>query len=110
MNLAAIEFLGLKKPYKIELRSKSNKAMTAGYYAILTKNNKLHSHLIRIYMGNLSDDIRSLETLIIHELIHAWQQEKGFTDIHGPSFQYMAHLISIHFRIPNLYLPDTDKP
>lgn len=103
-------FLGLESPFRIELRSKQKKSMTAVYWAIYTDGGKgkLHSHLIRVYLGN--QDSRDLDTLIAHELIHAWQEENKHTDIHGKSFRKMARRMSKQFDLPNIYLKKVDTP
>lgn len=106
-----VDYLGLQKPYKIELKSKGNKVASALYMALYSNGGKdgLHSHWIRINLGNLSNpNERDLNTLIAHELIHAWQEEKGYTDIHGTSFQMKAAEISAEFKMPGVYNPETD--
>ncbi len=104
-----VQYLKLSKPFSIELKSKKNKKTTAHYWGMYTEKNKLHSHLIWVYLRNMGDNERKLETLIAHELIHAWQEENGYTDVHGTSFQMMAANILHEFKIPDIYLPDTDK-
>ena len=105
-----VEYLGLKSPYKIELVSKNNKKMTAGYWSLYKDGGKgeLHCHVIKVYLGN--KDYRDLETLIAHELIHAWQEENGYADIHGKSFKKMARKMSKKFDLPHIYIKDTDTP
>ena len=104
-----VTFLGLKKPYKVIISSRRKKTADADYLALYTNGGEgeLHSHQIRVFMGNNSQ--RSLETLIAHELLHAWQEENNLDDIHGKPFQAMADLITLHFGIENIYIPGTDK-
>ena len=102
-----IEILGIQKPYKIVLKPSLKNA--AEYYAMYRKE-KLVSHLIRINVGNLAHDTRDLNTLIVHEFIHAWQEEKELTEIHGEYFKQMAKILSKEFNLPNIYIKGTDKP
>lgn len=106
-----VDYLGLQKPYKIELKSKGNKSATAKYWALYSNKGKgdLHSHWIRVYLSNIATPReRDLNTIIAHELIHAWQEEKGYTDIHGTSFQMKAADITAIFNMPLVYNPETD--
>lgn len=109
-NLIAktIGFLQLQKPYKIILKP-SLKGNAAEYYAMFRKE-KLVSHLIRVSVNNLATDTRDLNTLIVHEFIHAWQEEKGLTEIHGYYFKKMAKILGREFNMPNIYIKGTDKP
>ena len=102
-----IEILELKKPYKIVLKPSLRYA--AEYYAMYRKE-KLVSHLIRINVGNLAHDTRDLNTLVVHEFIHAWQEEIGLTEIHGYYFKKMAKILAEEFMLPNIYIKGTDKP
>lgn len=102
-------FLELKKPYRVILQSSMRKN-AALYIAHYTQKKGLLRHIIKINMSNIPDDVRNLECLVVHELIHAWQEEKGHTDIHGKSFQKMAILLEEYTGIQKLYLPDTDSP
>lgn len=112
MNIHRIvKFLELTKPFKIQITSKPNDNATAKYWGLYENGGKgnLHSHRIMVYAGNQKvKGERSIETLIVHELIHAWQEEYGFEDIHGDSFQEMAARVSKKFDIPELYLPGID--
>lgn len=101
-----IGFLGIEKPYKIILKP-SLKGNAAEYYAMMRKQ-KLVSHVIRVSVDNLETDTRDLNTLIVHEFIHAWQQEKGLTEIHGKYFRRMAKILGHEFKMPNIYLKGID--
>jgi predicted SprT family Zn-dependent metalloprotease len=106
-----VDYLGLQKPYKIELKSRGNKSATAKYWALYSDKGAggLHSHWIRVYLRNIGiPGERDLNTIIAHELIHAWQEEKGYTDIHGTSFQMKAAEIAAEFKMPGVYNPETD--
>ncbi len=107
-----VEYLGLDIPFEIKMVSRKNKKASADYIALYKDGGKgkLHKHSIRVFLGNQKDpNERSIETLIVHELIHAWQEEMGYTDNHGESFRRMAKNIAVHFGIPDLYIPDLDK-
>lgn len=103
------KYLGLKKPFSITLKSGTKNKATAKYWGLYSEKGKLESHEIKIWVGNLENPLeRSLETLIAHELIHAWQEEKGFTDTHGESFKYAAERVSCEFDLERVYDPDLD--
>ncbi len=112
---AVSKYLGLTKPIdiNIRMRAKQFEEYTAGYYAVYTRE-KLKKHEIRVYLSNITDNPneRDFKTIICHELIHAWQEENGFTDIHGESFQRMARKMQKHFPdIPGkLYEKAVDTP
>ena len=108
-----VKYLGLTRPYKIEIKSRKHKSMDAGYIALYSDGGKgtLHSHLIRVYAGNIRrNNSRNLETIIAHELIHAWQEEMSIDEIHGPMFIKMAKSMDTIFDLPNIYMPDIDTP
>lgn len=108
MDLKPIkQFLRLKRPIKIILKDRANKKMRAGYWGLYAKG-KLDSHLIHIYLGKWGNGERSLQSLIAHELIHAWQEECGLTEIHGPQFARMAKEIEDLTGIKEIYLPEYD--
>jgi hypothetical protein len=101
-----IGFLNIQKPYKIVIKPKLKD--NRGEYFAMYRKGKLVSHLIRISLHNMQYELRSLDTLIVHEFIHAWQEEKGITDIHGPEFQTMAKFLGHHLKLESIYLKGTD--
>lgn len=104
------KYLRLKKPFSITLKSGTKNKATAKYWGLYSEKGKLESHEIKIWIGNLENPLeRDLETLIAHELIHAWQEEKGFTDTHGESFKTAAFVISAEFNLKRVYDPDIDE-
>ena len=105
-----VEYLGLKHTFEIQLRNTSKDIATAEYWCIRNEKGKIKKHVIRVYLLNIwgNPAERDLETIIAHELIHAWQDENGFGDIHGDSFQQIARSMSIRFSLPNIYDPERD--
>jgi hypothetical protein len=103
-----VGFLQLQKPYKITLKPRVYKGNTAVYWGVYRKG-VLVSHNIQISVVKLSSDIRGLETIIAHELIHAWQEENGITEIHCKQFIKKSRQIEKLFGIPNIYLKEYDK-
>ena len=108
-NLIAdtIRFLHLQKPYKIVIKPKLKGGNRAEYYGMYRKG-KLVSHLIRVSVSGLDEDIRDFNTLIVHEFIHAWQEEKGITEIHGLEFQDKAKELGRVLGMKNIYLKGID--
>lgn len=108
MNIQKIiTYLEIKNPVEIQIRSKKKKNMEAGYWGLYAEDGELKSHLIRIYGFQT---YRPTYTLIAHELIHAWQEENGINEIHGPEFKRMAYELSTECVIPTpgIYIPELD--
>ena len=86
------EFLELQKPVDLRIIQRFNKSADAYYEPIYSEKGKLKRHKITIYTV---DACRDFDTLLAHELVHAWQEEKGFTKrAHGKQFRRMAHKIA----------------
>ena len=108
-----VEWLGLEKPYTIKLNSKGKKSASAEYRASYNRGDILVSHQINIYLGNQDTDSRDIETLIAHELIHAYQEEHNIIEIHGDDFASIAEMLTFTlnaagFQIGQIYIPGTD--
>ena len=102
-----IKFLGLKKPINLRIITKRNRSADAEYepeYSDIT--GKLICHKITIYF---KDNCRDFETLLAHELIHAWQEEHKKTEIHGKFFRKYARKMEAAFNLREIYLPDVDE-
>jgi hypothetical protein len=109
-NLAYyIEFLGLKSPVELNLKTKSNKSMDAVYLPKFSNKGNLKAHKIVVFLGNLDvNSKRTLNELIAHELIHAWQQENNIQEFHGLNFVLQAIRLDEKFDLPNIYLAELD--
>jgi len=109
-NLAYyIQFLELQFPVELTFKTKSNKHDDAVYLPKFSNRGNLKAHKITLYLGN--QDIyarRTLDELIAHELIHAWQQENKIVEWHGPNFIMMAIAMKHTFDLPNIYLAELD--
>lgn len=101
-----IDYLGLELPVYVELRTISKKPFHAYYIPKYNKHEKVCAHIIKINLENIT---RGPDTLLAHELIHAWQEENNKRDTHGKSFKKMAAKIEKAFGIIGLYIPDTDQ-
>jgi Zn-dependent peptidase ImmA (M78 family) len=99
-----VEYLGLEKPYTIKLNSKGKKSASAEYRASYNRGGELVSHQITIYLGNQDTDSRDIETLIAHELIHAFQEEHNIIEIHGDDFIDVAGLLSMYLETAGIYV------
>ena len=109
----SVEYLGLEKPYTIKLNSKGKRSASAEYRASYNRGGELVSHQITIYLGNQDTDSRDIETLIAHELIHAFQEEHNIIEIHGDDFIDVAGLLSMYLEtagiyVGNIYIEGTD--
>lgn len=97
--------LNLKLPVKFVFEEKENDS--AGYYIPLySKKGLLRKHKIFI---NMLDCGRSFESLIAHEMIHAWQEENRKKDCHGKSFIKMSQHIQNVLKIEGIFDPECDK-
>ena len=102
-----IKFLGLKKPVNLRIITKKNRWADAEYEGDYSdKTGKLIGHNITVYF---KDNSRDFETLVAHELIHAWQEENKKSETHGPAFIKYARKMEKHFNLREIYLPDVDE-
>lgn len=108
-------YMALLRKFEIILKDKVKKTYTAKYEALYNDRGELVKHLITVYVGNLfkNPGERNIETLIAHELVHAWQEETGAEDTHGDSFVQMAgqlqdYLLAAGHNIGPIYDPETD--
>lgn len=102
-----IGFLQIEKPYKIVIKPKL-KGNRGEYYGMYRKG-RLVSHLIRVSLHDMQYELRTLDTLIVHEFIHAWQEEKGISEIHGAEFRKMARSLGNVLNLENIYIRGVDK-
>ena len=102
-----ITFLGLTKPVVVRVKTRKNKKdYDALYQARYSdKTAKLLEHCITIYTQNAS---RDFDTLLAHELIHAWQEEHGKHEIHGKHFKKYAKKMTEYFGLQEVYIKDVD--
>lgn len=101
-----IKFLKLKKPVNLRIITRKNKFADAEYLPTYHDSGRLKEHRIWIY---LKDNSREFETLLAHELIHAWQEEHKKKEIHGKFFVKYAKKMEKHFNLKEIYLPDVDE-
>ena len=104
---AYIKYLGLKKPVNLRIITRKNRFADAEYEPEYSdKTGKLKEHNITIYFKN---NCRDFDTLVAHELIHAWQEENKKAEIHGPHFRRLAAKMEKEFGLKSIYLPDVDS-
>ena len=101
-----IDYLGLKKPVTIRILPRKNSECDAEYEPEYTERGKLSEHIITVYTKNAT---RDFETLIAHELIHAWQEENKKTEIHGKYFKALAKDMGEYFGLQEIYIKGVDK-
>ena len=77
-----IKFLGLKKPVNLRIITRKNRWADAEYEPEYSdKTGKLKEHKITIFFKN---NTRDFDTLVAHELIHAWQEENKKSETRKP--------------------------
>ena len=102
-----IKFLQLKKPVNLRIITRKNKWADADYEPEYSdKTGKLKEHLITIYYR---DNTRDFETLVAHELTHAWQEENKVRETHGPAFIKYAKKMEKAFGLHEVYINGIDK-
>lgn len=102
-----IKFLGLVKPVTVRVKTgRTKKDYDALYQARYSdKTGKLLGHCITIYT---QDSSRDFDTLLAHELIHAWQEEHSKNEIHGKHFKKYAKKMTEHFGLQEIYIEGVD--
>jgi hypothetical protein len=100
-----IDYLKLKKPVTIRIVPRKNPECDAEYEPEYSERGKLCEHFITVYTNNPT---RDFETLIAHELIHAWQEEHKKTETHGPAFIKYANKIQRDFGLRDVYIAGID--
>lgn len=101
-----IKFLGLKKPINLRIITKRNRECDAEYEPDYSDiSGKLIRHNITVYF---KDNSRDFETLLAHELIHAWQEENKKYETHGPAFIKYARKMEKAFNLTEIYIPEVD--
>lgn len=98
-------FLRLQKPVIFRVTD-SMESGNLGEYVALWHGDTLVGHSVYIVRRSI---YRPADSLIAHELIHAWQQEMELEEMHGPHFQEMAARIQHRFGIHNIYMKGTDE-
>ncbi len=102
-----IEYLGIRLPVEVSVRTRRRADCDAFYIGVYSdKTGLLKSHKIVVYTV---DAHRDFDTLLAHELIHAWQEEHKKAEIHGRHFQRLAQAMGEHFGLQNIYMPDVDE-
>ena len=99
------QYLELKNPIEVQIRTKTKRDRDADYRAVYDEAGELKLHIIRLY-GFIQN--RGLESVIAHELIHAWQEENYIEEIHGKDFVKMAKQMEKHFHLTQVYIPELD--
>ena len=101
-----IQYLKLKRPVQLTVINHASKSCDAEYETEYYDNGKIARHLITIYNNPYS---RDFNTLVAHELIHAWQAENNKDEIHGPYFVRLARKMETKFNLREVYLPGIDE-
>lgn len=102
-----IKYLKLKRPINLRIITRKNRFADAEYEPEYSdKTGKLIGHNITVY---LRDNSREFDTLLAHELIHAWQEENKKQEIHGPYFIKYARKMEKHFNLREIYIPGVDE-
>lgn len=103
---ALIKYLELELPVKFKVIKNELSDIDAEYQAKFDRWGNPMGHLITVWELDCS---RPLESLIAHELIHAWEFEHGIVEgLHSPEFKQMAEAIESDFGIEEIYLPGID--
>ena len=101
-----ISALDIKLPVTFTISTRENKNTDGYYMPVRDDEEELTGHRIRVYMN--SDTSRSIEAIIAHELIHAWQEENSDNAVHGKRFAYRARKLETKFNLTSVYIPRVD--
>jgi len=104
------ETLELSKPVELRLRFQNNQETDAEYNPKFNKWDSIKRHIITVYISQEFELQRDIKTLIAHEMIHAWQAENEWGEIHGERFKYWADVLERQFGIMlyKVYDPEID--
>lgn len=105
------ETLQLSKPIDLRLRFQSNEETDAEYNPRFDKRGNIKRHVITLYVSREFEFERDFQTLLAHELIHAWQAENNIEDIHGQLFQEWACRLEKEYgpiMLNRIYDPELD--
>ena len=104
--------LDLLCPVELRFKFIDNEETDAEYIPKFNKRGDIKRHIITFYVCPQWQFERSFQTLIAHELIHAWQAENNCGEIHGEKFQYWARILEQDFGImlDRVYDPELDTP
>jgi predicted SprT family Zn-dependent metalloprotease len=100
--------LQLQCAVDITFTTRKNKKANAHYLPRYSNKGKLTGHKVKVFLGDAVD--RPLDSIVAHELIHAWQEEKGIDAIHGKKFASMAKIIARKFALREVYIKRIDTP
>jgi hypothetical protein len=101
-----IQTLKIKLPVTFTISTRENNKVDGYYLSVRDDECELIGHRIRIYMNEDTD--RTLEAIIAHELIHAWQEENSDDGVHGRRFAYRARKLEAKYNLEHIYIPRTD--
>ena len=107
MNIitTCVQVLKITRPFNITIKSAENKKVDAWYIPIYSPKKHNLTHEIVIYFGN---NTRPIESCIAHEFVHAWQEENGITEYHGPKFKYQAQKLEYITGLSGIFRAETD--
>ena len=100
--------LGVRKPLRVIVRETRNDNC-ALYW------NEGKRHTIELFLDTIRGDDRNFETILAHEIVHAWQTEnKPRSKDHGRIFQNKAWelecaLKTLGYNVSKLYIKGIDK-
>lgn len=103
--------LKIEKMVDVTISTKENKKFDAEYSPVYRemKNGgiELRKHRIKVFIGD--ELTRPIDSLIAHELIHAWQEERDLSEIHGKYFRRKAKQLESLFGMEDIYIPELDS-
>lgn len=108
---AVYNSLGLYKPLELRFRFQDNEETDAEYNPRFNKHGNIKRHVITLYVSREFEFERDFQTLLAHELIHAWQAENDIEDIHGELFQEWAGKLEKEYgpiMLKRIYDPELD--
>lgn len=107
-----IEFLNIKQPVRIILHTDAGKETVAAWCYFTRRGNKINYHKIDIYLPNIVSSEYCLNSVIVHELIHASQHEENqnLATYHGIDFSSKSAKVTKYLKDFGYSLPDVFNP
>lgn len=105
----AVGFLGVRLPVTIHIKNPRDRNIAAYHEGVYSKSGKLKAHKIVVNMGSVRvKGERNKKTLILHELVHAWQAENKKPRKHGKVFARKCAEVNMKFGVPRIFQPEID--
>ena len=105
-------FLGLLVSVTIIIKTEKASDEPQAEYAPIYDDNggELLEHEITVWLDDIETQGRDFNSIVAHELVHAWQEERGLSEIHGFAFRGKCAELETEFPdLRGIYDPEIDE-